>query len=70
MRFHLFEAGAFVTAMLEAGSEPSVRVSTYLKLELLSLDPVGQTEITAHCVSTYLKLELLSLRRLLLLGCR
>ena len=37
-RFHLFEAGAFVTAAARYWRPATWGVSTYLKLELLSLE--------------------------------
>jgi len=61
-RFHLFEAGAFVTAdSLPRSILRSGCVSTYLKLELLSQRIPGAEHSRRHRVSTYLKLELLSL---------
>ena len=59
-RFHLFEAGAFVTTGSDRAVGGQISVSTYLKLELLSpLAPIAALGGSIS-VSTYLKLELLS----------
>jgi len=60
VRFHLFEAGAFVTPPGSPCGDRCTRVSTYLKLELSSRTlPTESTHPTSR-VSTYLKLELSS----------